>query len=64
MNYLVREEENIAKVKILGIPAVVQGDRQHLWSAEMQVLSLAQHGGLRSRLWLGSDPWPGELHVS
>ena len=36
------------KIFELGIPAVVQQDRQHLWNAGIQVQSLAQQSGLGS----------------
>ena len=52
----------------MGVPAVVQMDRQHLCSARTRVRCLAWHSGLKElvllQLWhrlqlqLGSDLWP------
>ena len=41
---------------VIGVPAVVQWDQQHLWSAGMQVRSPAQHSGLRTIGNCGSNP--------
>ena len=41
---------------VIGVPAVVQWDQQHLWSAGMQVRSPARHSGLRTIGNCGSNP--------
>ena len=56
----------------MGAPTVAQRDWQRLGSTGSQVRSLALHSGLRillrlrlrSRLWLGSYPWPGNSRAA
>ena len=46
------DERQKESLKDAGVPAMAQWDWWHLGSAGMQLW-------LRSHLWLGSDPWPG-----